>query len=221
MELLKKIQRRIFNELGLSVMPKLNMNRMTNGNLKLADSILIFDTTAGTSGTCSCDCKGCYAKKSQNRYPMTRLFRGVNTYLAKNHIDVLEKVLCDQISKSVKTKAVRLHSSGDFFSQEYVNMWNRIVKKYPNIKFYTYTKADSLDFTEIESNSNFNLIRSVAVNIDCETVYNFGDKEHIKKLTDNGYFLCPATIEGADIKKVCGNKCHYCITGKKVCFNIH
>jgi hypothetical protein len=216
---LKRVQMFMFKELGLTVMPKFNINRMTNGNSKLVKTILIFDTMAGTCGTCVMDCKGCYAKKSQNRYPMTRLFRSVNTYLAKNNINVLEALINKQISFSTKTTAVRLHSSGDFFSQDYVNMWDRIIKNYPDIKFYTYTKVEKLDFSSIESNSNFNLIHSLAINCYGEKVLNFGDHDHVKKLTDNGYFLCPATKE--NWKGLCGNDCNYCITGKKVCFNIH
>ena len=211
----------IFKKLGLTCFfPKLNLNRMVYGNYKLAKTILIFDTTAGTNGTCSTDCKGCYAKKAQNRFLMTRLFRAVNTYLVKNNIELLEILLCDQIDRSKKINSVRLHSSGDFYSQEYIDMWDRIIKKYPNLNFYTYTKVNKFDFTGIESNSNFNLIPSI---IECngKKLFNYGDKKHIEKLLDNGCFLCPATIEGADEKGMCGTICSYCIKHKNVCFNQH
>jgi hypothetical protein len=216
---LGKIQKMIAKSLKV-ICPKLNLNRMVYGNFKLARSILIFDTTAGTAGTCSCDCKGCYAKKPQNRFPMTRLFRAVNTYLVKNNIELLEYLLVEQIKKSKKISAVRLHSSGDFCSQEYIDMWDRIIKQFPEIKFYTYTKVDRFDFTGIESNSNFNLIPSV-VECDGKRVFNFGDEEHIEKLLSNGFFLCPATIKGVDEKGMCGNECKFCQTHKTVCFNIH
>ena len=218
---LGKIQKMIFKSLKLTcAFPKLNLNRMVYGNYKLARSILIFDTTAGTSGTCTTDCKGCYAKKSQNRFPMTRLFRAVNTYLVKNNLELLEELLINQIEKSKKITAVRLHSSGDFYSQEYVDMWDRIIKKYPELKFYTYTKVSHLDFTSIESNSNFNLIPSI-VECDGWRLFNFGDENHIKRLESYGYFLCPATIDGVDEKGMCGNLCSFCLTHKNVCFNIH
>jgi hypothetical protein len=98
-------------------------------------------------------------------------------------------------------------------------MWDRIIKRFAYIKFYTYTKNFNLDFSEIEKNKNFNLIRSL-ITINNETFINYGDKNHIEMLVKNGCFLCPATIKEND-KIVCGEDCSYCVTGKKVCFNRH
>lgn len=215
-----QIQKMLFKELKIGgTIPKLNMNRLVKGNSKLSKNILIFDTTAGKEGTCVMNCKNCYAKKAQRLYKYSRLFRAINTYLAKNHIDILENLIVNQILRTENLSVIRLHSSGDFFSQDYVEMWDRIIKRFAYIKFYTYTKNFNLDFSEIEKNKNFNLIRSL-ITINDNLVINYGDKNHIEMLVKNGCFLCPATIKEND-KVVCGEDCSYCVTGKKVCFNIH
>lgn len=37
-------------------------------------------------------------------------------------------------------QAVRIHDSGDFFSEEYLNGWISLARKHPHILFYAYTK---------------------------------------------------------------------------------
>lgn len=224
-EVLKRVYDSVFTKLvsdGVKFkkgMPKINLNRMGVGNSKLDKSILIFDLTAGSKGSCCCDCKGCYAKKAQVQYSNTNLFRSINTELARNYIDTLETLIRFQLSKSKKCTTVRIHSSGDFLSQEYVNMWNRIIKDFSNLKFYAYTKRlKDFDFSGICSNDNFNIIDSM-IEIEGKKYINYGDKEHVEFLTSNGAFLCPATKD--NWKGLCGKDCFYCITKKNVCFNLH
>jgi len=38
-------------------------------------------------------------------------------------------------------KAVRIHASGDFFNQEYFDMWLDIAKENPTVEFWAYTKS--------------------------------------------------------------------------------
>jgi hypothetical protein len=38
-------------------------------------------------------------------------------------------------------KAVRIHASGDFFNQEYFNMWIEIANENPTVEFWAYTKS--------------------------------------------------------------------------------
>ena len=47
---------------------------------------------------------------------------------------------------------VRLHDSGDFYSQEYLNAWATIAATFPDVIFYAYTKSLHLDMTAIPSN---------------------------------------------------------------------
>jgi len=192
-----------------------NPNRLVKGNSKL-HNILIFDLPAvKTCLNCSTCKDKCYAKKAEVQYTDTRIYRDTNFFMYANNSDLLHKLICDQLSKT-KITVVRLHSSGDFFSQDYISFWNSIVKQFPSIKFYAYTKVESiLDFTEIKANSNFNLISSfVHGNL------NFGSLDYCKDLKAKyKSFICPVTSGIKDIK--CGKGCVYCVTKNNVCFVEH
>jgi len=40
-----------------------------------------------------------------------------------------------------KAKAIRIHSSGDFYSQSYFDMWLELCRSNPSIEFWAYTKS--------------------------------------------------------------------------------
>jgi hypothetical protein len=223
---LKKTDTRSFNYQIDDLSIYINPNRLTTGNSKLID-ILIFDTPAGSvegSGTCrNCDaCSDtCYARHQQLQYPNTRIFRLINQYLMEYDPKTLLKLIKTQMSNIRKNiKTFRIHSSGDFINQSEIDFWNKIIKEYSDIKFYAYTKVEYLDdFTEIESNFNFNLIRSF-IEFQGELYLNYGSLDYVAKLAKkiNGY-VCPATIPDSNIK--CNKGCKYCINNDKVLFVIH
>jgi len=138
-------------------------------------------------------------------------------HLFLNEPKALQMLIEKQLISS-KKEVIRLHGSGDFFSQEYIDFWEGIVYQFPNIKFYSYTKvSELLDFSKIESLSNFNLISSFVG----EYQLNFGSLQYCEMLhTNHDSFICPAT-KTSDIKFRCGLNCNYCVTKKNVCFVIH
>lgn len=192
----------------------INPLRLVADNSKLK-GISIFDMPAVKTCINCDDCKAkCYAMKSQRMYPDTAMLRETNLQLFLNSSELLFKLICNQLD-SGNIKVVRLHSSGDFFSQEYIDFWYSIIVLYKDIKFYTYTKADTFfNFERIESLSNFNLIRSyIGYKI------NFGSIEYCNKLhKEYNAFICPATTTKG-VK--CGKDCSYCVTNKNVCFIEH
>lgn len=189
-------------------------NRLVKGNSKLYN-ILIFDLPAVSTCLNCGDCKDkCYAMKAQRQYIDTRIFRETNLSLYKEYPKILKTLLINQLSKA-KESVVRIHSSGDFFSQDYIEFWASIVSMFPNIKFYTYTKVEKiLKFDSLTKLENFNLITSIIDN-----KLNFGSLEYCKELkTMYGSFICPAT----NYKNVqCGKQCSFCVTKKNVCFVQH
>jgi len=225
LDVLQSVQTRCFNELEKkgtkfkNGIPTLNIKRLVSGNSKLDKSIMIFDLLAGKQ-TCGKECHKCYAMKAQNQYSQTMLFRSINTVLAKEYPTVLKELICDQIRKSKTVKTVRVHSSGDFFSQAYINMWVDIMQEFPNIRFYTYTKRfrDGFDFSGIKAQPNFNLIDSM-VEIDGKLHLNYGNDAHVEKLVELGYRVCPAVK--TNWKGICGCDCDLCMKTDKVCFHIH
>ena len=192
----------------------INNKRLSNGNSKLVN-ILVFDIpavkTCLNSSTCAASC---YAVKAQNMYPNTKIMRDTNLWLFHNKENVLFDMLSTQIKNS-KTNVVRIHGSGDFFNQKYIDFWNRIIMLYPLKKFYAYTKVEKiLDFSIIERNTNFNLISSF---INGEL--NYGTHDYVENLSkEYGSFICPASAS-TNIK--CGRECNYCVTKSNVVFPIH
>lgn len=192
-----------------------NPNRLVNGNSKL-HNILIFDMPAVKTCLNCNDCKNrCYALKAEKQYTNTKIFRETNFFMYSNSPELLKNLITEQLKMAKNINTVRLHSSGDFFSQSYINFWDDIIKMFPNINFYTYTKVEKiLDFSNIEKNKNFNLISSFI-----HGKLNFGSLEYCKELKQKfNTFICPATqIE--NIK--CNKDCKYCIKNKNVCFVEH
>jgi len=203
----------------------LNTKRLKNGNSKLK-GILIFDLPAVKSCLNSSSCeKTCYAMKAQRMYTTVRNWREANLDLAENNLGLLKDLLISQLELEAtknKNKVVRIHSSGDFISQEYIDMWSFVIAKNPDVKFYAYTKVDKiLDFAEIQKLDNFNLIPSMIQG----KFLNFGTQSYVDTIVSKyNAFSCPAVQKGSTVK--CGTnlengECDYCIHSKNVVFLIH
>lgn len=73
----------------------------------------------------------CYAA-SPERFPAVRDHRWNNFEQAKaGTLPDLPK----------KCRAVRIHASGDFFNQEYFDLWLDYIAKHPTVEFWAYTKS--------------------------------------------------------------------------------
>ncbi|KKK42505.1 hypothetical protein LCGC14_1588270, partial [marine sediment metagenome] len=57
-------------------------------------------------------------------------------------------------------KIVRLHDTGDFYSQGYLDKWSCIARTLPNTRFYAYTKSLQLDFKAFTRLPNTKIIQS-------------------------------------------------------------
>lgn len=73
----------------------------------------------------------CYAASSE-RFPAVRNHRWNNFDFVKNGGKPILPKNCN---------AVRIHASGDFFSQDYFDMWLELCKENPNVEFWAYTKS--------------------------------------------------------------------------------
>lgn len=186
----------------------INPLRMSTGNKKIVDT-LIFNMPAGKNGTCGQTCQGCYALKASRLYPNVKVQREHNKYLFDNHKDTLLTLLLTQLHYS-DLQVVRVHESGDFFSQEYLNFWIDIASLLPDKLFYAYTKTVNL-FGNVPD--NFNIINSW---IDGKP--NYGTIEQCKEWSKQGYLICPAT-QSKNIR--CNKDCFHCHYQTKVCFVKH
>jgi hypothetical protein len=68
----------------------------------------------------------------QERFPAVRDHRWKNfDYLLEGGVPEIP----------AKAKAVRIHMSGDFYSQDYFDLWLDICRKNPDVEFWAYTKS--------------------------------------------------------------------------------
>lgn len=82
----------------------------------------------------------CYAASQETLYPLTYNKRMSNWDILRG---LSQSAMVDVICSSIPAKAtiVRLHSSGDFFSQKYFRAILEVCRRNPHILFYAYTKA--------------------------------------------------------------------------------
>ena len=73
----------------------------------------------------------CYAANPE-RFPAVRNHRWNNyEYVLNGNKPILPK----------DCKAVRIHASGDFFNQDYFDLWLEVAKENTNVEFWAYTKS--------------------------------------------------------------------------------
>lgn len=183
-----------------------NQNRLKRGNQKLAKHIAIFDLpSVKTCPNCAQCAKTCYARKSERRFPAVSKWRNDNYRIAKLSPNLFTDLIIDQIKRQ-KIEFVRIHSSGDFFSQAYIDRWALIARECPDTRFFAYTKTLELfDFRAFKALKNTALVNSILP----DGRVNYGSpefcREAVKKYTA---FVCPAT-QGKPVR--CGIDCHMCI----------
>ena len=188
---------------------------LKRGNKKLGKNILNFNLPPIKSCMNAESCKAdCYAVKSYRMYPTVRNYQDIMQFFALNDIPTLENKITHELSNPKKwfQDTVRIHSSGDFITQNYLNMWFQIAEKFPHIKFYAYTKVNNiLNFSATPK--NLNIINSFVNN-----KLNFGSYEYISKLrAESKGIICPPTRG----KNLTCEECKYCFDKKKPLFVIH
>jgi hypothetical protein len=168
------------------------------GNSKL--DFPVFNIPASQE-ICGRTCSGCYSHKAYRIWPSILVAQ------QKRYEATLQPDFVSRIKKELKSfrrpfKYVRIHASaGEFYNNEYIKSWYRIVSTFPEITFYAYTKRlKELDFTEIGKLPNFVLINSFHFGR-----LNYGTRE---KAPPNA-FICPH-VKGSHVK--CGFDCTHCMT---------
>lgn len=121
---------------------------LSNSNEKLGTDIYNFNLSRNTCHYKTADCeKYCYARRGN--------FVFIEKYLQQNYYESLQDNFVERICGQImfqQIKWVRIHASGDFYSQEYVDKWIQIAKRSPKTKFLAYTRNNEADFTHLPSN---------------------------------------------------------------------
>jgi len=87
----------------------------------------------------------CYAKQGGYLWPASIAARAHNLALSQNPNFVA--LMIEDLARFRKVDTVRVHDSGDFYSQGYFDAWCWIARAFPNITFYAYTKSLDLDLS--------------------------------------------------------------------------
>lgn len=168
------------------------------GNSKLVN-MYMFNLPASKE-VCGRLCPGCYAHREQQRYPTVLPARTMR-YESSLQLDFVSRVRSELSSLKSPPKYFRVHASGDFYDQAYIQKWHQIITSFPNITFYAYTKRKrDFDFTPLESLPNCVIIDSLKFGR-----INYGELSK----APSGAFICPHQ-KGSDV--VCGQTCTYCMS---------
>lgn len=179
---------------------------------------------ADCKGTCLCDCKDkdgndtCYAKLGRYRMDSTNAPLVMRTYIARRFMDWLERAIIAQIHVFGITMC-RVHASGDFFSNEYADMWVRIATACGACIFWTYTKTLFTSVATFDSLQNANVVKSFVPG----RGLNYGHAGYIMQLykelkaAGKSVWICKC---GIDKEQHCNN-CRHCFTAEYVLFLEH
>ena len=166
------------------------MLTFSKGNAKLGLQTLIFNLPAGKTCPGALFCKSfavldqltgkrsiqdgpetifrCFAASSEVQYDGAFHNRANNLSTVVEYLQIGVEYAAEQISVALnnfrtrKTKMVRIHESGDFFSLAYLQAWVKVAEANPTLKFYCYSKSLEIfqQFGLINLPSNFYLTAS-------------------------------------------------------------
>ena len=225
------------SEIDAIIENKTRLGILKKGNTKLGKKIWDFSLPPVASCPDSTECAiTCYAVKSYELYKDAELSWNNNFKLVINNLDSFKELVINQLSKG-KIKSLRIHASGDFYTIDYLNAWLEIIKQFPEIDFFDYTKA--FQGSDIVKPSNLNIIDSF-VEVDGVKYLNYAEYEVIQKIrTATKSIICPVTKgvylkklhrknkdsvqyqKGLKLSKMTCSECKFCITKTNVLFIQH
>lgn len=109
------------------------------------------------AGACA---KLCYARVGTYRFPVVLAAHERNMWMTMHALADWETQMAEEIRhKRFRGKWIRLHDSGDFHSDEYLEAWLRIMRDAPeDTWFYCYTKSVSMFRRLVEPNPPKNFL---------------------------------------------------------------
>jgi hypothetical protein len=83
----------------------------------------------------------CYARNGTYRFPKVKAAHARNLKMVLDNLEGWKAAMIEEVAKRVKRGGyVRIHDSGDFFSDDYLEAWIDIARNIPSVTFYAYTK---------------------------------------------------------------------------------
>ena len=200
----------ILDPLGNWIRPLLK-----DGNTKTGKAVLTFSISTKSCGRV---CPGCYAMSGMYTCPTVIDSLDRNYLYCREYLDFVDRAIRAQLDTCKPGKEVRIHAAGDFFSDEYAAMWENIVKDYPDLIFWTYTKRIKYE-SMLDKYINGNIVRSLipGVGINYGHCGYIADSYEKLKAAGESVHLCKC---GIDPDHHCAG-CHACSMHKYVLFVEH
>ena len=101
----------------------------------------------------------CYAAKGSYIWTNTKKAYE-RRYLLTKETHLFKSKITDAIKRR-KATHIRIHDSGDFYSKSYIYNWFDIMRRFPQITFYAYTKSKVIFDTFKDKPTNFIIIYSL------------------------------------------------------------
>ncbi len=111
--------------------------------------------TCPSAGICR---EVCYARTGRFLFPAVKAKHQANLMFVLDDLAGWETAMLAELAAARHHNGwIRIHDSGDFFSDEYLSAWLRIIRQRPSITFYCYTKEISRfrRLVEVDPPGNF------------------------------------------------------------------
>jgi Gene product 88 len=116
--------------------------------------------TCPNAGVCA---KACYALNGTYRFPAVKAAHQAKlAYVLDDLAGWEQQMLAEVGHKRHAGGWIRIHDAGDFFSDDYLAAWLRIIRAMPGVNFYAYTKEVSRfrELVEPDPPANFRWVYS-------------------------------------------------------------
>lgn len=112
------------------------------------------------TGACPMSCKGCYGTAGNYNFPSVQYSLAMRTKLLRQFPEIYFDLVRIQLENEGIEK-LRIHATGDFLPGEALAYYN-ILKDFPHIKAWTYTKVENdHDIELLNSLPNCNVVKSI------------------------------------------------------------
>lgn len=138
---------------------KLKKTRTVSFNLpalRAADGFVV----CPQAGVCA---SVCYARQGRYMLPEAKHTRELNLAIVRADLALFERLAVSDLER-IRQRIIRVHDSGDFFSQAYLDAWLRVAARFERKRFYCYSKSLHLDWSRRPA--NFRLVQSMGGKLD-------------------------------------------------------
>lgn len=184
---------------------------LTYGNRKMTIPLFNLPAVSTCPGSTALCRKYCYARAAEDLFKAVKAKR-VRALKASKSADFVE-VMKAEIATVPLIPFFRIHESGDFYSQEYLDKWFEICRAFPEKTFLAFTKAFKLDYSNRPK--NLSLYFSVFPDTKVADIPNVKGAKRAYTTIDFKAVVAMGYKQDVGKAVKCGGNCDSCL----ICFN--